>query len=109
MKGIVKVGKQEARKYGTPTANIYTSEELDLGIFMGHFVFKNDLYKSCIYVSKEGELTKVEAYAIDRENLDLYNEEIEVHISDKIRDIRRFDSFDELKLQILRDVEACRN
>ena len=109
MKGIVKVGKQEARKFGTPTANIYTDEKLELGIFKGHFIYDGSYYKSCIYVSNEGSLTKVEAYAIDQEELDIYNKEIDVFIGDKVRDIRRFDSFDELKSQILKDVEDCRS
>jgi len=42
MKGIVKRGKQEARKFGTPTANIYTNEELELGIFKGYFIYNNE-------------------------------------------------------------------
>lgn len=109
MKGIVKVGKQEARNFGTPTANIYTDEKLELGIFKGHFVRNGVYYKSCIYVSQEGASTKVEAYAIDEKDLDIYNEEIEIFISDKVRDIKKFDNFDELKIQILKDVEDCRN
>ena len=72
MKGIVNLGKQEARKFGTPTVNIYINEELELGIFKGHFIYNNEIYKSCIYVSKEGSVSKIEAYAIEMENLELY-------------------------------------
>ncbi len=108
MKGIVKVGKQEARKFGTPTANIYVNKELDLGIFKGHFIYNDEIYKSCIYVSKEGELTKIESYAIGKENLELYDKEIDVFILDKVRDIKQFENYEELKSQILKDVEDCK-
>ena len=105
MKGIVKRGKQEARKFGTPTANIYTNEELELGIFKGYFIYNNENYKSCIYISKDEQnsLTKIESYAIEKENLDLYDKEIEVFILDKVRDIKEFKNFEELKSQILKD------
>ena len=108
MKGIVKLGNQEARKFGTPTANIYINEELELGIFIGYFIYNDKTYKSCIYISKENTLTKIEAYAID-ENLDLYNKEIDIFILDKVRNIKQFDNFEELKKQIKQDVENCKN
>lgn len=108
MKGIVKRGKQEARKFGTPTANIYTNEELELGIFKGYFIYNNENYKSCIYISKEGELTKIESYVIGKENLELYDKEIDVFILDKVRDIKQFENYEELKSQILKDVEDCK-
>lgn len=109
MKGIVRQGKQEARKYGTPTANIYVEDSLELGIFKGYFIYNNITYKSCIYVSKEGAFTKIESYAIDKQDLDLYNKEIDVIVLDKVRDIKSFDTYEELKSQILKDVEDCRN
>ncbi len=109
MKGVVRQGKQEARKFGTPTANIYVEEHLDTGIFKGYFTYNNTNYKSCIYVSKEGAFTKVESYAIDEKDLELYGKEIDVFILDKVREIKSFETYEELKKQILQDVEACRN
>lgn len=104
--GIVQKGKGEARLFGTPTANIYTTENIICGIYAGYLTVDNIKYKSCIYVSIENNKYKIEAYAIDKE-FDLYNKNITVEIIKLIRQNIIFESLEELKKQILKDVKDC--
>ena len=50
----------------------------------------------------------VEAYVLDRDDLDLYDEEVMVEFTAHIRPTLRFDSVDELTEAMAEDVERCR-
>ncbi len=50
----------------------------------------------------------VEAYVLDRDDLDLYDERVMVEFVEHIRPTLRFASVDELCSEMTRDVEACR-
>ncbi len=103
-KGIVVKGKGDAKSFGTPTANIYTDEYINEGIYAGYL----DNYKACIYVSKENNKFKIEAYAFN-ETLDLYDKQIKIEILKFIRPKIIFNSVEELQLQINNDVRECKN
>jgi riboflavin kinase/FMN adenylyltransferase len=51
---------------------------------------------------------RVEAYVLDREDLDLYGVEVEVEFVDRIRGMVRFDGVDALLIAIADDVERTR-
>jgi riboflavin kinase/FMN adenylyltransferase len=50
----------------------------------------------------------VEAYVLDRDDLDLYDEKVMVEFTAHIRPTLRFDSVDELKEAMAGDVSQCR-
>jgi riboflavin kinase / FMN adenylyltransferase len=50
----------------------------------------------------------VEAYVLDRDDLDLYDEEVMVEFSAHIRPTVRFDDVEELTAAMAKDVERCR-
>jgi riboflavin kinase/FMN adenylyltransferase len=57
----------------------------------------------------EGERARrVEAYVLDRDDLELYGREVEVTFVHRIRGMRRFDSVDELVTAMTEDVEVTR-
>lgn len=56
----------------------------------------------------EGTERRVEAYVLDRTDLDLYGENVVVEFVERLRDTERFDSIEALVEQIADDVERCR-
>ena len=50
----------------------------------------------------------MEAYVLDRDDLDLYDERVMVEFVDHIRPTLKFDSIDALLEAMAKDVEACR-
>ena len=50
----------------------------------------------------------VEAYALDRDDLDLYGVHVAVDFTARLRGMIRFDSVDELIAQMRRDADAAR-
>lgn len=58
-------------------------------------------------VSQPTPQPRVEVHLLDF-NGDLYDQELEITFADKLRDEQRFNSFDELKAQIARDIAEAR-
>jgi riboflavin kinase/FMN adenylyltransferase len=56
----------------------------------------------------DGRERTVEAYALDRDDLDLYGAHVAVDFAERLRGTVRFDSAAELVAQMHRDVEAVR-
>lgn len=56
----------------------------------------------------DGTERTVEAYALDRDDLDLYGVRMSVDFTERIRGQKRFDSIDALVATMRRDVDRCR-
>src|SRR5690606_4589139 len=56
----------------------------------------------------DGQVRTVEAYALDRDDLELYGLPMAVEFTHHIRPMLRFDSIDELIEAMQRDVDRCR-
>lgn len=56
----------------------------------------------------DGTVRTVEAYVLDRTDLDLYDEEVLVEFVEHIRPTVRFDSIDELLVAMAGDIDTCR-
>jgi riboflavin kinase/FMN adenylyltransferase len=56
----------------------------------------------------DGTVRTVEAYVLDRTDLDLYDERVSVEFVEHIRPTLRFDSVEELLEAMAGDVEKCR-
>lgn len=102
--GVVIKGKEIGRKLGFPTANIEVSASLDLnpGVYAGKTSVSGHKYKSAIFVPRGGKV--IESHIIGFSD-DLYGQEIEIEIQEKIREIRKFNNEEELTNQIEKDID----
>jgi riboflavin kinase/FMN adenylyltransferase len=56
----------------------------------------------------DGQVTTVEAYALDRDDLDLYGVHVAVDFVARLRGMVKFDSVEQLTAQMRRDVDEAR-
>lgn len=121
VEGVVVRRHQRGRALGFPTANLetaqYTATPAD-GVYAGWLTaFDSDgpelaRWPAAISVGSnptfDGAERVVEAYALDRDDLDLYGTHVAVDFTTRLRAMVRFDSVDELVAQMHRDVAAAR-
>lgn len=114
LSGRVIHGDKRGRGWGFPTANIYLHRHASpvIGIFAVKVQGVNSTSTYGVaYVGTRAALggTRVllEVYLFDFDE-DIYGRHIEVEFIHKIRDDKRFDTFDALKQQIAKDVEDAR-
>lgn len=112
LRGVVEKGFGNGRKMGFPTANISFDEEKLLppdGVYKGVLVRQNREYNALINIGKnptfDAKTRTVEVH-IPNFSEDMYGEKVKVEFLGKIRDEIRFDSIDELILQIKRDISS---
>jgi len=118
--GEVVKGDQRGRELGYPTANVPTSGMLAApadGVYAGWLRRLDgggdELLPAAISVGTnptfEGERERrVEAYVLDRDDLELYGVEVEVSFVARIRGMLRFDSVNDLVETMAHDVERTR-
>ena len=121
VEGVVVRGHQRGRALGFPTANLesppHTAIPAD-GVYAG-WLFTLDLdgteterWPAAISVGTNptfgaGDRT-VEAYALDRDDLDLYGTHAAIDFTARLRGTVRFDSIDDLVVQMRVDVDQAR-
>lgn len=122
MTGTVVHGAHRGRELGYPTANLAPTA---LGLVPADGVYAGWLTRvsrpqddpertlpAAISVGTnptfDGTLRTVEAYVLDRTDLDLYDEQVIVEFVEHIRPTLRFESIDALLVAMGDDVEACR-
>ncbi|WP_338751472.1 bifunctional riboflavin kinase/FAD synthetase [Janibacter alittae] len=120
--GTVVHGHHRGRDLGYPTANLGTDT---IGLVPGHGVYAGWLTRldlpedsrdrrlpTAISVGTnptfDGQVRVVEAYVLDRTDLDLYGELVAVDFVGHVRPTLRFDSIDELLEAMARDVDHTR-
>jgi riboflavin kinase/FMN adenylyltransferase len=106
VRGVVVRGDQRGRELGYPTANVPTSGMLAApadGVYAGWLrrLDTGERYPAAISVGTnptfEGTRERrVESYVLDRDDLELYDVEVEVAFVDRIRGMVRFDGVDAL-------------
>ena len=109
--GLVVPGKQNGSKIDVPTANLNLSFPYAFpkaGVYSGYADFYGDRYNALICVSTHPTIDMlalpiIEVHILDYSG-DLYGQEIFIEFIDFIRDIITFDSLDELKEQIQKDI-----
>ena len=121
VEGVVVRGHQRGRALGFPTANLemppHTAIPAD-GIYAGWLASLDDegrdvqRWPAAISIGTnptfgEGEQS-VEAYALDRTDLDLYGMHAAIDFATRLRGTLRFDSVDALVEQMHRDVDQAR-
>jgi riboflavin kinase/FMN adenylyltransferase len=117
LEGIVVHGDHRGRELGYPTANLETPHQMSVpedGIYAGYLVRSktNEVLPAAISIGTnptfDGKEKRVEAYALDRTDLDLYGEQVSFDFVKQIRKTVKYDSVDELVSQMARDVEETR-
>jgi riboflavin kinase / FMN adenylyltransferase len=121
VEGVVVRGHQRGRALGFPTANLETPPHTAIpadGIYAGWLASLDEAgrdverWPAAISIGSnptfgEGERT-VEAYALDRTDLDLYGMHAAIDFTVRLRGTLRFDSVGALVEQMRRDVDQAR-
>ncbi|HEY2239291.1 MAG TPA: bifunctional riboflavin kinase/FAD synthetase [Streptosporangiaceae bacterium] len=121
VEGIVYRGHMRGRQLGFPTANLESPPHTAVpgdGIYAGWLVSldadgaESGRWPAAISVGPnatfgEAERT-VEAYALDRDDLDLYGAHVAIDFVARLRGTERFDSVDDLVTQMHHDVDKAR-
>ena len=117
LQGVVVAGNRLGRTIGFPTANMQLYEPLKLIPQNGVYFVKvktlgRNLYGMCNIGCRPtvglGNARTIETNIFDF-NEDIYGLDMELTFIERIRAERRFDSLDELKLQLVKDRDACLN
>lgn len=115
IKGKVIHGKQLGRTIGVPTANLNFNEKMIIpskGVYYTNVKYKNNKYKGLTSVGNNptvnGQELTIETYILNFDEM-IYGEELKVYFIERIRGEIKFDSLDELVLQIKKDEEFIKN
>lgn len=117
--GVVVEGDHRGRALGYPTANVPTDGLTAVpadGVYAGWLRGLDDQVTtplpSAISVGTnptfEGVQRRVESYVLDRDDLELYGVTVEVAFTERLRGQVRFDSVDDLVVQMHDDVDRAR-
>jgi riboflavin kinase/FMN adenylyltransferase len=114
LKGKVVFGKEKGKSLGFPTANIVPNSNLALppnGAYISKAYVRNRAFKAVTNIGVQptfGEGKRmIETHLLNFEG-DLYNRELKVEFVKRIRGEMKFNSIEELKAQIGRDVELAK-
>jgi|CZKW01.1.fsa_nt_gi riboflavin kinase/FMN adenylyltransferase len=121
VEGVVVRGQHRGRPLGFPTANLQTPPHTAIpadGVYAGWLVrlaadgADAERWPAAISVGSnptfDGQDRTVEAYALDRDDLDLYGAHVAADFAARLRGMIRYDSVTELVEQMRRDVDAAR-
>lgn len=115
IKGKVIHGKKLGRTIGVPTANLEVSEKMIIpskGVYYTNVEYKNNKYKGLTSVGNNptvnGQELTIETYILNFDEM-IYGEEIKVYFIERIREEIKFDTLEELVIQINKDEEFIIN
>ncbi|MGB5203788.1 bifunctional riboflavin kinase/FAD synthetase [Eudoraea sp.] len=111
--GDVKKGKGLGRQLNFPTANLFIKEKYKLipknGVYVVKSILNGKLFYGMMNIgfnpTVDGSTKSIEIHFFDF-NSDLYGQNIQVDIIERIRDEHKFKSLEELKTQLLKDKET---
>lgn len=113
LKGRVVPGDKIGRTLGFPTANLAVEKGKLIpgnGVYVVAVSFNGKEYKGMMNIGNRptvnGTELRIEVHLFDF-NQDIYGESIQVELLAKIRDERKFDSTEELKVQLILDEQSC--
>jgi riboflavin kinase/FMN adenylyltransferase len=120
--GVVVHGDHRGRELGYPTANLAQDAVGQVpadGVYAGRLVrpslpsgHPDAVLPAAVSVGTnptfDGAERRVEAYVLDRTDLDLYGERLAVEFVERLRPTLRFDGVDALVTQMSLDVARCR-
>ncbi|GAA0495548.1 bifunctional riboflavin kinase/FAD synthetase [Streptomyces sp. NPDC046215] len=116
VEGVVVHGAQRGRELGYPTANVETLPHTAIpadGVYAGWLTVGDEAMPAAISVGTNVQFDAtertVEAYAIDRTDLDLYGLHVAVDFLAYLRGMEKFDSIEALLLCMAGDVKKSRD
>ena len=113
--GTVKKGNQIGKTIGFPTANInypVSKPEIPYGVYCVEVTCRGKYYKGMLNygikptIDRREKEPVAEVYIIGFDD-NIYGENINIFLKDKIRDEKKFASLEELKKQIKEDLKRC--
>lgn len=114
-RGMVVHGNARGRTIGYPTANLVLLDRTYMpadGVYVVDVEIQRQKYRAMASVGKnvtfDGEEARFEVNIFDF-NQDIYGETVMVYWLDRIRDMTKFDSVDQLVDQLKADEEVARN
>lgn len=114
--GLVVEGKHNGEKIGFPTANIemdYPYVLPKIGVYMGYVKLENSSYKAIISISTHPTIEELNSPIIEAHLLyykgSLYGREVKLEFVSYMRDIKKFNSLEELGEQLKKDREIAKN
>ncbi len=112
MKGFVKQGAAIGTKLGFPTINIaYSGEES--GVFAGKVLLDGEWHLAAVNIggrpTVDDKTDLCEAFLLDWDGEIAEGTEVKIELLQKIREVKKFVSLDDLKEQISKDVEFIKN
>ncbi len=116
LKGIVIHGEKRGRQIGYPTANIGLANSATIpadGVYAGWLSVGNDRWPAAISIGTNPTFPgvrgrQVEAYALDKTDLELYDLEAMIEFGYRLRDTLKFDSLEPLLEQMKKDCDQAR-
>jgi riboflavin kinase/FMN adenylyltransferase len=121
VEGVVVRGHRRGRTLGYPTANLRTVPQAAIpadAVYAGWLLVLDDegleaeRWPAAISVGTnptfEGRQRVVEAYALDRDDLDLYGVQVAVDFAARLRGMEKFGTVEALTGQMRRDVDQAR-
>jgi riboflavin kinase/FMN adenylyltransferase len=121
VEGVVVSGNKRGRELGFPTANLATTDHAAVpadGVYAGWVVRRpytsgQERHPAAISIGTnpqfEGLERRIEAYVLDRDDLDLYGEHLGFDFVARLRDTMRFEAVVGLIVQMGEDVARARD
>lgn len=115
--GKVVEGKKLGRQIGIPTANICVDDKDKLipanGVYCVYVKVQNKIYNGSMNIGfnptiDTNQEEKLEVHILNF-NEDIYYQDIQIYFNQRIRDEKKFNSLEELKDQIVQDIERCKS
>ena len=116
LKGIVIHGEKRGRQIGYPTANIGLTNSATIpadGVYAGWLSVGNERWPAAISIGTNPTFPgvrgrQVEAYALDKTDLELYDLEAMIEFGYRLRDTLKFDGLEPLLEQMKKDCDQAR-
>jgi riboflavin kinase / FMN adenylyltransferase len=116
VEGPVVEGDKRGRELGFPTANLDLGDGVAVpadGIYAGWLTrASGERLPAAISIGTnptfDGTTRRVEAYVLDRDDLELYGEHVILEFAERLRDTLRFDGVEPLLVQMAADVDRAR-
>jgi riboflavin kinase/FMN adenylyltransferase len=117
LSGVVVKGLQLGSKIGFPTANVEVAEEHKLippdGIYAVYAYYDNVIYGGMLYIGNrptiDNNLKQTIEVNIFEFDMDIYGKELKIDFIEYLRADQKFDTLEELKLQLKKDETAALN
>ncbi|PKL36977.1 hypothetical protein CVV38_03780 [Candidatus Peregrinibacteria bacterium HGW-Peregrinibacteria-1] len=112
IRGAVVTGQKLGRKMGFPTINI-NYNGMNEGVFAGMVAFNGAFFPAAVHVGPRPTINDdrkiCEAFLLDFDGSIPEEVEVEVRLIEKIREVKKFDTLEDLRHQIGIDVDLIRS